>query len=258
MSAIAINFVTGQSVQFDVSIEGLDDNTPDVRFVISGATVGYDVTLPCEHVDDNTWVVEVPKLPVKKAATLSFKIEIVVDGYYFVPAKGEIKATTGPTVSVKNTKVTAIQTIAAESTSHVDLPISSSSVSSAVDDPSVDAAREVEEVVPVEYIDSTAPHIEELPVVETDEVADYVSQPAELTQLSEMLEASPAPTFNPKDAAQRAIQSVLGGVVVRPERPGSVLTRDAKGRVVGAGVETAEVTQERLERSRRVREMLSH
>ena len=66
MSSISINFNTGYEFQFDMSIDGMDDHTPDVHFIISGATAGYEVSINCEQVDDNTWVVAIPKLPIKQ------------------------------------------------------------------------------------------------------------------------------------------------------------------------------------------------
>lgn len=277
MSSISINFNTGYEFQFDMSIDGMDDHTPDVHFIISGATAGYEVSINCEQVDDNTWVVAIPKLPIKKGCSPEFRVEVVIDGYHFVPVTGTIKPVVGPSISIKSDTFKPIKP-AKESRApkkpspppvkeSVEFDVSELDVEDELQAPdggveymepsnSSDEALSDDEVVDDEALSDD----------ELESELDADVPPSEYyssaTDNNSVVEDAPVvEQFDAKSTAQRAIQSIFGGFIpVAGDRggSGSVLKRDAKGRLIGEGIESAEVTREREERSRQVRSILSN
>jgi len=90
---IKINPLKKTDLEFDVSIQGLDSDQPViVRFVIVDVG-GCDRSFPCSRVKDskNTWLAKLPALPEVGKDNCQFRVEVIVDEYYFEPATGIIE-----------------------------------------------------------------------------------------------------------------------------------------------------------------------
>lgn len=85
---------------FDVAINGLDENSnPEVRFVVESA--GFDAAIPCQKGAKGGWSVCIPALPLTEAK--GFKVEVIVEGYHFVPVTGGVQLITKPKVGLAET-----------------------------------------------------------------------------------------------------------------------------------------------------------
>ena len=90
-------------LEFDISIQGVEDEGTQVRFVIDADPAA--LIFNCAHKGDDKWVVNVPPIPQIEAKSYDFHIEIVVSGYFFTPFKGTINVTNEP--EVKSSGVSA-------------------------------------------------------------------------------------------------------------------------------------------------------
>lgn len=84
------------NIDFSLSVSGIQGSEPDVRFVVEGAD--YAASFPCSRSSDG-WNVIIPKMPLTEAA--GFKVEVIVDGYYFVPVEGDVDLVSPPKVAVQ-------------------------------------------------------------------------------------------------------------------------------------------------------------
>jgi hypothetical protein len=88
--------------EFDVQIQGLSEettNASDVRFVVVGINGQYDVSVKCAPTPANQWHVRLPCLSLT-SVDQPFKIEVIVDGYYFVPVQGTLLVMSEPKVDM--------------------------------------------------------------------------------------------------------------------------------------------------------------
>ncbi len=90
---------------FDVSINGLEDSAPEVRFIVEGGD--FDASVACVK-SSSGWSVCIPALPLTEAH--GFRVEVVVDGYHFVPVTGDVQLISTPKVGLKET-FTAVETV---------------------------------------------------------------------------------------------------------------------------------------------------
>jgi hypothetical protein len=86
--------------EFNVAIQGHNsENAPQVRFVVENIK-GYNVAVDCQSIGKDLWSAKVPAI-----ATLeenhNFRVEVIVDGYYFVPTSGLVEVQKAPQVSVR-------------------------------------------------------------------------------------------------------------------------------------------------------------
>jgi len=75
-------------LEFDLEIEGLEGGPSDVRFVIE--TSEMDLGFKCTQQKGKKCSVNIPPLPHLEKTMYPFRIEVVADGYYFVPMKGQV------------------------------------------------------------------------------------------------------------------------------------------------------------------------
>jgi hypothetical protein len=86
---LLLNHRKSNEIEFDVTVEGLAaSNDMLVRFLIE--TVDFSMGFDCKHHTGSKWSVVLPALPHLEKETYPFKIEAIVDGYYFIPVKGTI------------------------------------------------------------------------------------------------------------------------------------------------------------------------
>lgn len=94
--SIRISSTEATKLDFDVSIQGLDETkkkNADVRFVVEGAS--YDAVIRCTD-NGSRWAVNIPPMPLTEAK--KFRVEVIVDEYYFVPVSGNLQVVTPPKV----------------------------------------------------------------------------------------------------------------------------------------------------------------
>lgn len=98
---IQFNPAKSTELEFNVVISGIDDvNIPTVRFVIVSAVDGCDYSFKCGKLEGekSKWLAQMPALPQIKVNTAQFRVEVIIDDYYFEPATGEITFITAPSV----------------------------------------------------------------------------------------------------------------------------------------------------------------
>lgn len=108
-AVIRINNTKECELEFEVNIQGISVDNPEnaaqVRFVITNVYNG-DLVFKCDHRADSTtkWFVKLPSLPLlsQKTDAHMFRIEVIIDGYYFEPATGNLILLRDPEVSVSN------------------------------------------------------------------------------------------------------------------------------------------------------------
>ncbi len=94
---LKINTNEATRYDFDVAINGLDSSaTPEVRFVVEGAS--FDAAIQCTKSAKGGWEVCIPALPMTEAK--GFKVEVIVDGYHFIPVTGKVQLVSTPRVGL--------------------------------------------------------------------------------------------------------------------------------------------------------------
>lgn len=101
-SIIKVNKSSSTEIEFEVDITGLDKTTDKsaVRFVIENAGDGYDIVIIAKHIKDAEWKLVIPALSFLKKTSYESRLEVVLDGYYFVPAKATISMADEPTIKI--------------------------------------------------------------------------------------------------------------------------------------------------------------
>jgi hypothetical protein len=89
-------------LEFDVSIQGLNEDTidtADVRFVITNADDRFNMSVKCIKTEGTKWMARIPA-PKLQNPTQDFRVEVIVDGYYFEPVAGSLILVSEPTVGI--------------------------------------------------------------------------------------------------------------------------------------------------------------
>lgn len=99
MTTISINPSKSSTFEFDVSVQGVaQDNPPSVRFIIEDVFEGCDVSINCSKVRGSKWAVDLPSDLKLTEDSYKFRLEVVVNEYYFEPAEGTIEIVKEPDV----------------------------------------------------------------------------------------------------------------------------------------------------------------
>jgi hypothetical protein len=94
--------------EFNVAIQGPSEEAkPVVRFVLENIK-GYNVAIDCEQAGDDSWAVKIPALNILEE-NHNFHVEVIVDGYFFVPTSGLIEVVNPPQVAIKESIATSTQ-----------------------------------------------------------------------------------------------------------------------------------------------------
>lgn len=113
---IQINPNKSSELEFDVIVQGVEDitNIPMVRFVIVSAIDDCDYSFNCSKIEGEKtkWIARMPAFPQFKLNTAKFRVEVIIDEYFFTPAEGEITFITSPKVefTAKNTPKPSVTT----------------------------------------------------------------------------------------------------------------------------------------------------
>lgn len=99
MTTLSINPTKSSSFEFNVSMQGLEeDSNPSIRFVIQGVYDSCDVSLNCSKVREDTWSVNIPAGLELAHEEYKFRLEVVVNEYYFEPTEGKLLIVGDPEV----------------------------------------------------------------------------------------------------------------------------------------------------------------
>jgi hypothetical protein len=224
-SSIKINPAKNSELEFDVIIQGMDDiNIPIVKFVISSQADLCDYAFRCKRVDGekNKWVAKLPALLHIKESSLKFHVEVIIDGYYFEPAQGDVLLVTDPTVkfqpSVSKPTVTTSFTVKQESVLEKE-------------EDSGDLVEDMQEELTLPEHNSNSEHIAN-------------SVPTE------------AFVYDPKAVAESIVKHTLGSNS-KPEHKGSLFKRDKSGKAVIKGLDTPAEKATKRSNAEKVKEILS-
>ena len=103
-NVIKLNPNKSSTLEFDVTVSGLDGAPPIVRFVIHEMLDGVDWTVKCSKVEKNRWKASFPAFKNMELDRNTFSVEVIVDEYFFKPAEGEIVFINTPDVSFDKPK----------------------------------------------------------------------------------------------------------------------------------------------------------
>ncbi len=261
-TTIKINPAKPSKLEFDVTITGLDDIKPKVRFVLGKVHDNVDWTVQCTHVDGDRWSASLPSLGEVKASTLPFRVEVIADEYFFTPARGEVSLVAvkdvefaskskKPSVSA-SFKVSQDDTDVKESFSAA----AASSGGATAGGTSPNTALLSPEHNPDDEPEVTNPEMYDVtPDVQPDN--DDVTYTASITITHEVPGESELPPaeFDARQVAHSIIKSKMGNMT-RPATKGTLFNRLPDGRAVVQGLETPAASQEMADRAAKVREIL--
>jgi len=105
---IRVNSARETELEFEVNIQGISveepENAAQVRFVITDVHKG-DLSFKCERRADSStkWYVKLAPLSFlsQSSNAHAFRIEVVIDGYYFEPATGNLIVLKDPEVTLQ-------------------------------------------------------------------------------------------------------------------------------------------------------------
>lgn len=95
---LLLNNDQSQTFDFKLDVEGIDPKDALVRFAIDDN--GMFHSFPCEKREDGVYSVYIPAMPFLEKKTYPCKIEVVIDGYFFIPMTGNILVAERPKVTV--------------------------------------------------------------------------------------------------------------------------------------------------------------
>ena len=96
-SVINVNRNAPTTIDFNVGIDGVDDvKNTRVELYIESVMDQSALAIKATHTKGDEWSVTIPKLDVLSNDTYNVQLNVVVDGYFFTPAKGTMKMMNGP------------------------------------------------------------------------------------------------------------------------------------------------------------------
>lgn len=101
-ATLKVNSCKDTEFEFDVEIQGLnEENTAaaEVRFVVLEVNGQFDAAIKCSRTTTNRWLVRIPPLNLTSVQQ-PFQIEVIVDGYYFVPVSGNLFVVSTPKIDL--------------------------------------------------------------------------------------------------------------------------------------------------------------
>lgn len=87
-NTISINHTKSNTLEFDLTMEGVETNDLVVRFVIESKEM--KLSFEAKKKKGDTWAVKIPRLPMLEKTMYDFCVEVVTDGYFFKPAEGKV------------------------------------------------------------------------------------------------------------------------------------------------------------------------
>jgi hypothetical protein len=237
-SIIKVNKSSTTEIEFEVDVAGLDEpsNKSTVRFVIEDAGEDYDILVYAKHIKDNTWKLTIPSLAFLKKSTYKSRLEVVLDGYYFVPATATISMTDEPTIKIvsKTTKPLTEAEL---------LEFEAAGAGTAFDQPANSNLADIVEFPPESKVKSQYPK-------NTDEHTDAERLNQDLiNDMASRVTDVEGPQIDAPEkesAASKIVKSVIGNIK-KPSTSGTLFKRNASGKAIVKGLEDdvtkAEITR---------------
>lgn len=258
-TTLKINPASNAELEFDVMVQGIDDKTPpEVRFVVE--TEQYDRMFKCTRVaeEKHKWCAKLPAMKDLKQDSCSFRVEVVVDGYFFVPAKGTLSLVRDPDVKFQTEStrpsVTTSFTVKQEDT--VSQPVEEASGGGEV----TGQYAPTNALLKPEY-EPPRSHMKQPGTEKDDEHIDITALglpvPGQTTDVQPEGSNSHelVGEFDPREVAERIIKDKVGAVK-RPQARGTLFKRDGAGKPLIDGIDTPDQKRAREEKSARVKEIL--
>jgi len=89
------------TIEFKLDVTGVEEaKKTQTSLVIEGVLNGCDICVKAEHKKDDIWSVTIPNLKNFTKESYGVRLEVVVDGYHFVPAQGKMVIVDNPVVEV--------------------------------------------------------------------------------------------------------------------------------------------------------------
>lgn len=258
-TTIKINPTKSADLEFEVMVQGIDDKElPTVRFVVEDEA--FDRTFKCSRVEGekHKWCAKLPVMKDIKKESCSFRVEVIVDGYFFTPAKGTLSLIQDPSVKFQTESarpsVTTSFTVKQDDTP-------SQEVKEASAGPEVTGQfAPTNDLLKPEY-EPPRSHAKAPGTEKDDERIDVsdlgIPRPGEGTDSEP--EGSDTHErigeFNPRDIADKIIKDKVGNIK-RPTTKGSLFKRDGDGKPVVDGILSPEQKRIRAEKTARVKEIL--
>ena len=251
-ATISLNPAKTSELDFEVTVQGLDDDEPPVvRFVIVGDESNYDHSFRCTRIEDEKhgWNVKLPVLDHIPGDTASFRVEVIVDGYYFEPAQGEIAFIKKPDIKIGGKKKAARPTVTTSfKVKQEDEAVEEAAAGEITGQPQITNTLLVPEEEPVQGGPVRPQEDENIDHEKLSDIASSVT-PGQGTDDSGM-----AAVFDPKSTAQSIVARTIGNVQ-RPEKPGSLFNR-RNGKTAIPGLEDADTKAKQQAKASKVKEIL--
>ena len=94
--SISIVKTRDNELEFDINITGAQKKEPVVRLVIEDRKVHY--SFDCTNPDGDKWLVAIPPLPQLTRKAYPFRLEVIIDGYFFEPYRKTMSVIPEPVV----------------------------------------------------------------------------------------------------------------------------------------------------------------
>jgi hypothetical protein len=261
---IKINPAKPCELEFDVTIQGLEDSTtPTVRFVLGGSQ-GFECSFPCDQNDDSKWVAKMPALPFLKDNSVKFRVEVIVDGYYFEPAMGVAYLVTDPSVKFQPsvTKPTVTTSFTVKQEGEPKAEEDEQVTAQYAGDNSPTNALLKPEFEPKQGSVKTAQATKDDEHIDHTRIEDISSHvtPGETTDPepqhgNNREDEGDEEDFDPKRVAESIVKNTFGGVQ-KPETRGTLFKRDGDGKAVVEGLDSPAKKAQKIAKAARVKEIL--
>lgn len=266
-TTITINPAKQSEVEFEVSLSGIDDiNIPSVRFVATSEAEECDYSFKCKRIDGSKhkWKATIPKLSHLQESTMSFRVEVIVDGYFFEPASGKLMLVHQPTADMKPKKQIYEADAGPEVTTMVgpsnrllvpeeNPEMMDSNYKNHDADEEHRAMDEFTDERRLDSIGTVTPGDDDGNNPEEDGKEEAVLRIGK--DNSHAARSLLPANFDAKSVAEAIVKDTLGKVT-KPITKGTLFKRDAAGKAVVKGIDTLEVSNAKAAKAARVKAIL--
>lgn len=241
-----INAAKKAELEFDVHIQGITSDDPmEVRFVIKDADLS--LLFNCECVEDAKWCVKFPALnSILKQSSYDFSLEVIIDGYFFVPAEGKIVFVSKPTVDMGKKKKPSVK--ASFTVKQDEEDVKESVVEERVAQGAGDAS---DQSAPTNALLTPEKEPDVQALIAAQHRAEDEEDEEETVKPKEAKES-----FDPHRVADSILKSTFGNVQA-PQNKGFLFKRSGDGKPVITGLEDKATKQQLEEKAAKVRKILA-
>lgn len=276
-TTITINPARESELEFEVAMSGIDDyHLPNVRFVATSEAEECDYSFRCRKVEGqkHKWKATIPALKHINENSMTFRVEVIIDGYFFEPAQGKLILVNAPEAVMKKKAPlkediqVSVSSFVAEMSAggggentNSDAPNNSLLVPELNPDvdphniKNINDAAKRDQTVDTNRLDTT--NISDLGTMTPGDSPRGQPEPDGKGNTDEGDHEDPSmrPRFDPKGVAESIIKEKMG-TLTKPAVKGTLFKRDKAGKAVIKGLDSAETKSAREEKSARVRDIL--